>query len=117
MGRFRAAAEFIVWGSNGPMPQRTDVGVLPGAFTYPILRTEKLHQTGKPLDLMADVVKICPPGGTVLDCFAGSASTAIGCIRTGRRFIGFEVDAGYFDIAAKRIDAAIRDQGRPAEAA
>jgi site-specific DNA-methyltransferase (adenine-specific) len=105
MGRFRAGAEYIVWGSNGPMPARTDVGVLPGVFTHPVLQREKVHQTGKPLALMADIVRICPPGGLILDPFAGSGSTAIACLRTGRRFIGCEADPHYFQVAAARIEA------------
>ncbi len=34
-GRFRHQCEFIVWGSNGPMPHRHDVGVLAGSHTVP----------------------------------------------------------------------------------
>lgn len=34
-GRFRHQCEFVVWGSNGPMPHRSDVGVLPGSYTVP----------------------------------------------------------------------------------
>ena len=110
MGRFRAQCEYIVWGSNGPMPQRTDIGALPGTYTYPVLRKEKQHQTGKPTALMQDVVRICPLDGTILDPFAGSASTAIGAIRQGRRFIGCEVDDGYFEIAVRRIESEIADR-------
>ena len=43
-------------------------------------------------------------GNTILDPFMGSGTTAIAAIRTGRRFIGIEIDPGYFDIAVKRIE-------------
>ncbi len=42
-------------------------------------------------------------GDTVLDCFMGSGSTGVACINTKRNFIGIEKDAGYFEIAKKRI--------------
>jgi site-specific DNA-methyltransferase (adenine-specific) len=64
-----------------------------------------IHATQKPVPLMIwclDVAKIAP-GATVLDPFMGSGTTGIACIRTGRRFIGVEIDAHYFEIAKARI--------------
>ena len=46
------------------------------------------------------------PGDTVLDNCMGSGTTGVACINTGRRFIGMELDAGYFQIASDRIAAA-----------
>ena len=46
---------------------------------------------------------VCPPGGLVLDPFLGSGTTAVAAIQTGRRFLGYEIDAGYCEIARKRI--------------
>lgn len=51
---------------------------------------------------------ICPPGGTILDPFMGSGTMGLAAIEKGRNFIGIERDAGYFDIARKRINAAQR---------
>ena len=45
-------------------------------------------------------------GQTVLDCCMGSGTTGVAAIQTGRKFIGIELDANYFDIARKRIAAA-----------
>ena len=42
-------------------------------------------------------------GITILDPFMGSGTTGVACVRTGRKFIGIEIDKGYFDIACKRI--------------
>lgn len=36
-------------------------------------------------------------------CKAGSGTTAIACINTGRKFIGIEIDRGYYEIAKRRI--------------
>ena len=53
-------------------------------------------------------MKSCPCiiFGVMLDNCIGSGTTAVAAINAGRRFIGFEKDAGYFDIAQKRIAAA-----------
>jgi modification methylase len=39
----------------------------------------------------------------VLDPFMGSGTTAVAAIKTGRRFVGFDTDAGYVDIARRRV--------------
>jgi len=44
-----------------------------------------------------------PADITVLDPFMGSGTTGVACVRTGRRFIGIEIDPGYFAIAERRI--------------
>jgi len=42
----------------------------------------------------------------VMDPFMGSGTTGVAALQTGRRFIGIELDPGYFDIAEARIMAA-----------
>jgi site-specific DNA-methyltransferase (adenine-specific) len=70
---------------------------------------QKEHPTAKPVGLMAELVRVvAPPGGVVLDPFAGSGSTGVACVETGRRFIGIEKDAAYFRTAKRRIAAAER---------
>lgn len=62
MGRFRADSEFVVWGSRGPMPQRVDVGVLPGTWiVHPVPGQERVHITQKPVQVMDQAVRIAPP--------------------------------------------------------
>lgn len=64
-----------------------------------------LHPNQKPISLMAwcmDMAKV-PVGETVLDPYAGSCSTGVACIRTGRRFVGIERDPTFFKIAVDRI--------------
>jgi site-specific DNA-methyltransferase (adenine-specific) len=43
-------------------------------------------------------------GGTVLDPFMGSGTTGIAALEEQRNFVGIELDAGYFDIARRRIE-------------
>lgn len=113
MGRFRAQAEYIAWGSNGPMPDRTGK-VLPGVFRH-FSDRDKEHATAKPVRLMRDVVRIIPPGGVVLDPFMGSGSTGAAAIAEGRSFVGIEIVPHYQRIARERVEASIvgyRDDGR-----
>jgi site-specific DNA-methyltransferase (adenine-specific) len=62
------------------------------------------HPTVKPTDLMAWLVRlITPPGGIVLDPFAGSGSTCVAARREGFFFIGIEQELEYVKIARKRV--------------
>ena len=64
------------------------------------------HPTVKPTDLMAWLVRlITPPGGIVLDPFAGSGSTCVAARREGFFFIGIEQELEYVEIARKRVGA------------
>jgi hypothetical protein len=63
------------------------------------------HPTVKPVDLMRWLVRlITPPGGLVLDPFAGSGSTGVACSREGLRFIGVEREPEYVAVARARIE-------------
>jgi DNA modification methylase len=64
------------------------------------------HNTVKSTSLMSWLVKLaCPEGGLVLDSFAGSGSTGVACLRTGRRFFGVESDRESCLTAARRLRA------------
>lgn len=66
---------------------------------------EGLHPTQKPVKLFEYLIKTyTDEGNTVLDNCMGSGTTAIACLNTNRKFIGFEMDKEYFDIATKRIE-------------
>ncbi len=63
-----------------------------------------VHPTVKPLALMRWLARLAtPPGGTVLDLFAGSGSTGIATVLEGRRFLGIERQGEYVDIACARL--------------
>lgn len=62
------------------------------------------HPTVKNTDLMQYLCRlITPPGGIVLDPFAGSFSTGKAAIKEGFRFIGIEAEREYFDVGVQRI--------------
>ena len=72
---------------------------------------EKVHPTQKPIELMEKfIIDSTDIGDTVLDTFAGSGTTGVASIRTGRKFIGMEIDDGYFEIAGKRIKTALQEK-------
>lgn len=63
------------------------------------------HPAQFPLDLVDRVVLGCSnPGDLVLDPFIGSGTTAVSCLRHGRRVVGFERNPAYCRIAADRIE-------------
>lgn len=64
-----------------------------------------LHPTQKPLDLIEYLINTyTDEGDTVLDFTIGSGTTAIACINTNRKYIGFELDEEYYNIAKNRVD-------------
>ena len=65
------------------------------------------HPTVKPTELMAWLVRlVTPPGGTVLDPFAGSGSTLVAAKREGFGFIGIEREEEYVEIIEARTGEA-----------
>ena len=101
-GRFASSCEYAVWGSKGAMPLDRGVPPLPGHFSHASPK-ERMHITQKPVGLMADLVSICTPGGTILDPFMGSGTTGIAALSSGRRFVGIEKSPELFLAAADRI--------------
>jgi site-specific DNA-methyltransferase (adenine-specific) len=73
--------------------------------------SEKHHPTQKPVALMEYLIRTYTnEGETVMDNCMGSGTTGVACMNTGRKFIGMEQDAKYFEIAQKRIhDVALPD--------
>lgn len=62
------------------------------------------HPTVKPAALMQWLVRlVCPPGGLALDPFLGSGTTAVACLREGRRCVGIEKQPEYVEIARRRV--------------
>lgn len=59
----------------------------------------------------------CKPGGTVLDPFSGSGTTGLAAQRTGRRYIGIDINAEYLDLSLNtRLQAAALDFGEVLDA-
>jgi site-specific DNA-methyltransferase (adenine-specific) len=72
------------------------------------------HPTVKPLALMEYLAKLTmtPSGGVVLDPYAGSGTTGVACINTGRECLLMEKEAEYWPIIESRIAAALAAAGK-----
>ena len=76
------------------------------AFSHRRNGWKRQHPTEKPLELMRWVIRhYTRPGDVVCDPFMGSGTTGVAALMEGRRFVGIELDASYFDIARKRIES------------
>ena len=84
--------------AQGPLPQQTPSTPSPRANHHP---------TVKPVDLMRYLIRlVTPKGGTVLDPFMGSGTTAVAAIEEGVNWIGCEREPEYVAIIEARIAAA-----------
>lgn len=69
-----------------------------------------IHPTQKPVRLLERILALTTNSGdVVLDTFAGSCSTAIACVNTNRKFIGFEIDKEFYDAGVNRLKEAISE--------
>ena len=98
------------WGPSYELIASAGTASLRGARDGSILRysmvpsKRRKHPTEKPIALLEYLIeKITDKGDTVLDPFMGSGTTGVACARTGRDFIGIEIDPVYFEIAKGRI--------------
>jgi len=77
-------------------------------FRRHVVTYSKEHPTQKPIELMSWLIwNFTNEGDLILDCFAGSGTTGVACVQTGRRFIGIEIDPDYYAIAKRRIEEAL----------
>ena len=106
------AHEFIIFGTY---KSKTKSGVGSNVWRMPAFSSgakktngEKEHPTQKTWEVIAKAIEdSTEPGDVVLDTFMGSGTTAVACIKTGRNYIGFELDEGYHTMAQQRIADAL----------
>lgn len=110
--QYRYQHELILFATNGKTERRVHSGsiIREKSFSSGAHSTNvKIHPTQKPVELLERLILDgSDEGDTVLDCFMGSGSTGVACVKTGRKFIGMEIDEGYF----KGAEAAIADAER-----
>ena len=64
------------------------------------------HPTVKPLNIIRNlIINSSEMGGVILDPFIGTGTTAVAAMQEGRRYIGFEIDKGYYETAKGRVSA------------
>lgn len=102
----------------GPFKKAGGRRKIPITMTYPqsILKfnsvnsRNRIHDTEKPVGLLEYLVKTYTRNKeVVLDCTMGSGTTGVAAMKTGRAFIGIELDHKYFQIAEQRITNAAGD--------
>ncbi|MBL4951121.1 site-specific DNA-methyltransferase [Neobacillus sp. YIM B02564] len=77
-----------------------------GIFSYPVVNHKKrIHPTQKPVELLEEIIKIhSNENDIILDCFMGSASTAVASTLQNRKWVGFELEREYYELANKRLE-------------
>lgn len=108
LGRgFRSQHELIMHFTMGE-PEYHDLGTSNVLRCARVDADDREHQTQKPVELLDRLVGVAsPPGGLVIDPFCGSGSTGVAARRTGRRFLGSDIDGEHVSTARRRIaDAA-----------
>ena len=105
----------VVWWKDGANPWtwkdgpiRRDYFVSNCASTMSDTKSlAKLHPCPRQVDVCEYVIgNWAPPNSTILDPFMGTGTTGVACVKLGRKFIGIEIDEGYFEIACRRIEQA-----------
>jgi len=112
-----ATGKWLVWDkgqrinqSDGELAWTSEGGAL-RIYTLnrvAIMKDGAEHPTQKPVDLIKWCMSEIDAGKTILDPFMGGGSTGRACIRTGRAFVGIELNEINFNIAVKRCDAESR---------
>jgi len=79
-----------------------------GIYSYPIYQDSlvgRIHPTQKSLPMIREMIqKHTNPGDMVIDTFAGSGTTAVGCLLEDRQFSGCELDENFHTAAVKRVE-------------
>ena len=79
---------------------------LTDVWTFPrVVGNNQLHQNQKPIELIKQcIIKHSNTDDIVFDGFMGSGTTAAAALDLDRKFLGFELDKHYYDVAIKRIN-------------
>lgn len=81
---------------------------IPTAIASNATSEKSEHPCPKPLAWMNWLVSLTSrPSETILDPFMGSGTTGVAAVKLGRKFVGIEIEPKYFDIACRRIQAAL----------
>lgn len=97
------------WGGDGSMANKyiQKLTNYPSSVLDVPVAGEPVHPTQKPVALMDYLIRTyTSEGETVLDNCMGSGTTGVACMKSGRRFVGMEMNPDYFEVAKSRIQRA-----------
>lgn len=114
IGKFRQQCEYVLFAVKGRFIAHTRA-CLPGVYAHPVISSQKVHLTSKPVALIEDLLAVTPLEATVLDPFMGGGSVGEACVRTGRSYVGIELSQEYYDISRKRLESVQAECGSVVE--
>ncbi len=107
MGKpFRKQHELILYANKGFMEYFRNGITYSTIMKYkPVPINDRFHPAQKPLSLVRDLIKgFTKEQDIILDCFMGSGTTALASIQLNRKFIGYDLNQDFVDIANKRLE-------------
>ncbi len=104
--------EYVVFLRKGKAKYINDIGGSKTVHQFDNIIGSRSHPTQKPIDLLRFYIRNSSnPWDVVFDPFMGSGSTMAAAIYEGRRFIGYELEEKYYNIACEHVDGAIQSLG------
>ena len=108
---FSRSYEVFIYGYIGSAVL-TRTGVSNIISIEPVPTHDKIHDVEKPVSLFKELIsRFCLPGYTVLDPFAGSASSVIAALELGCIPVGIEKEESYYNKAIARLINTIMIKG------
>lgn len=106
-GKYMPDTEYIVFIKESGVPLYGTAATKRKYYVTPTNVIDKRkwgHPTIKPLNIVQNlIINSTQEVGVVLDPFMGSGTTAVACVRTGRNYIGFELNPEYYEVCRNRI--------------
>ncbi len=110
--------EAIIIAHNPHVALRWNSGGKGSSWMCPVPRgDDRTHPTQKPTKLLSELIHdFTDPGETIVDPFAGVASTGVAALGADRRFLGFELDPHWHAIGQQRLTQPLFDRVQQSQA-
>ena len=96
--------EYVIFCRKGKAKYINNMGDSKTVHDFNNIIGNKVHPTEKPVELMRYYIEnSSKENDVVLDPFMGSGSTGVACLKSNRKFVGFEIDENYYQIATDRF--------------